>query len=85
MAYSFYLLLFPKKFHHPSVQSLHRGQFIWNLANIPLLDQYIDVLGQSKHREVVEQVIEQFKRKVIPKLSRFRACEYFLLIVIMLN
>ncbi|KFO83290.1 Hydroxylysine kinase, partial [Buceros rhinoceros silvestris] len=63
-----------EKFHHPSVQSLHRGQFIWNLANVPLLDQYIDALGQSKHREVVEQVIEQFKRKVIPKLSRFRAC-----------
>ncbi|NXT91724.1 HYKK kinase, partial [Anhinga rufa] len=63
-----------EKFHHPSVKSLHRGQFIWNLANVPLLDQYIDALGQNKYREVVEQVIEQFKVKVIPKLSSFRAC-----------
>ncbi|NWI62644.1 HYKK kinase, partial [Todus mexicanus] len=63
-----------EKFHHPSVKSLHRGQFIWNLANVPLLDQYIYALGQNKHREVVEQVIEQFKEKVIPKLSSFRAC-----------
>uniref|UniRef100_A0A8B9ZJ83 Proteasome subunit alpha type-4 n=1 Tax=Anas platyrhynchos TaxID=8839 RepID=A0A8B9ZJ83_ANAPL len=63
-----------EKFHHPSVKSLHRGQFIWNLANVPLLDRYIYALGQNQYREVVEQVIEQFKEKVIPKLSSFRAC-----------
>ncbi|KFV03468.1 Hydroxylysine kinase, partial [Tauraco erythrolophus] len=63
-----------EKFHHPSVKSLHRGQFIWNLANVPLLHQYIYALGQNKYREVVEQVIEQFKGKIIPKLSSFRAC-----------
>ncbi|KFO74155.1 Hydroxylysine kinase, partial [Cuculus canorus] len=63
-----------EKFHHPSAKSLHRGQFIWNLANVPLLDQYIYALGQNKYRPLVEQVIEQFKGKVIPKLSSFRAC-----------
>ncbi|XP_068882481.1 hydroxylysine kinase isoform X2 [Aphelocoma coerulescens] len=63
-----------EKFQHPSVKSLHRGQFIWNLANVPLLDQYIHALGHNKYRAVVEQVIEQFKGKVIPKLSSFRAC-----------
>ncbi|XP_071669875.1 hydroxylysine kinase isoform X2 [Patagioenas fasciata] len=62
-----------EKFHHPSTKSLHRAQFIWNLANVPLLDQYLYALGQNKYREVVEQVIEQFKGKVIPKLSNFRA------------
>ncbi|XP_030811234.1 hydroxylysine kinase isoform X3 [Camarhynchus parvulus] len=63
-----------EKFQHPSVKSLRRGQFIWNLANVPLLDQYIYALGQNKYRAVVEQVIEQFEGKVIPKLSSFRAC-----------
>ncbi|NXX51404.1 HYKK kinase, partial [Tricholaema leucomelas] len=63
-----------EKFYHPSVKSLHRGQFIWNLANVPLLDQYAYALGQNKYREVVEQVIEQFKGRVIPKLSSFRPC-----------
>ncbi|XP_061203606.1 hydroxylysine kinase [Neopsephotus bourkii] len=63
-----------EEFHHPSVKSLHRGQFIWNLANVPLLDQYIYALGQNKYHELVEQVIEQFKGKVVPKLSSFRAC-----------
>ncbi|XP_054244012.1 hydroxylysine kinase [Indicator indicator] len=63
-----------EKFYHPSVKSLHRDQFIWNLANVPLLDQYIYALGQNKHRKVVEEVIEQFKGRVIPKLSSFRPC-----------
>ncbi|XP_075287889.1 hydroxylysine kinase [Opisthocomus hoazin] len=63
-----------EKFHHPSVKSLHRGQFIWNLANVPLLDQYIYALGQSQYRGLVQHVIEQFKGKVTPKLSHFRPC-----------
>ncbi|NXP79582.1 HYKK kinase, partial [Ramphastos sulfuratus] len=63
-----------EKFYHPSVKSLHRGQFIWNLANVPLLEQYVYALGQNKYRAVVEQVIEQFKGRVIPKLSSFRPC-----------
>ncbi|XP_072201958.1 hydroxylysine kinase isoform X2 [Excalfactoria chinensis] len=62
------------EFHHPSVGSLHRGQFIWNLANVPLLDQYMGALGQNKHRAVVEWVVQQFKDKVTPKISSFRAC-----------
>uniref|UniRef100_A0A8C9EGI4 Hydroxylysine kinase n=1 Tax=Pavo cristatus TaxID=9049 RepID=A0A8C9EGI4_PAVCR len=75
----FSLVLLLQEFHHPSVRSLHRGQFIWNLANVPLLDQYIDALGQNKHRDVVEWVIQQFKEKVTPKISSFRACECFIL------
>uniref|UniRef100_A0A669P714 Hydroxylysine kinase n=1 Tax=Phasianus colchicus TaxID=9054 RepID=A0A669P714_PHACC len=68
-----------KEFHHPSVGSLHRDQFIWNLANVPLLDQYMDALGQNEHRDVVQWVIQQFKEKVTPKISSFRACECFIL------
>jgi len=78
-------VLFSKKFHHPSVKSLHRGQFIWNLANVPLLDQYIYALGQSQYRGLVQHVIEQFKGKVTPKLSHFRPCEYFILLVVMFD
>ncbi|EMP27746.1 Iron-responsive element-binding protein 2, partial [Chelonia mydas] len=63
-----------EKFHHPSIKSLHRGKFIWNLANVPLLEQYIHALGQNSYREVVEQLIQQFKDKIVPKLRNFRAC-----------
>ncbi|XP_060611692.2 hydroxylysine kinase [Anolis sagrei] len=63
-----------EKFQHPSTKSLHRGEFIWNLANVPLLKRYIRALGQSSYLDVVKQVIEQFDAKIVPKLSSFRPC-----------
>ncbi|XP_062819621.1 hydroxylysine kinase [Anolis carolinensis] len=63
-----------EKFQHPSIKSLHRGEFIWNLANVPLLKRYIPALGQSSYLEVVKQVIEEFEAKIVPKLSSFRPC-----------
>ncbi|KAH0619865.1 hypothetical protein JD844_014237 [Phrynosoma platyrhinos] len=61
-----------EKFQHPLIKRLHRDEFIWNLANVPLLKQYIYALDQSSYLEVVKQVIEQFKVKILPKLSSFR-------------
>ncbi|XP_062998491.1 hydroxylysine kinase [Elgaria multicarinata webbii] len=63
-----------EKFQHPSVKSLHRDGFIWNLANVPLLKRHIHALGQSRYREVVEKVLEQFRAKIVPRLSSFRPC-----------
>ncbi|XP_066492345.1 hydroxylysine kinase [Tiliqua scincoides] len=63
-----------EKFHHPLIKCLHRGEYIWNLANIPLLERYMYALGQSMYLEVIKQVIEQFKAKIVPKLSTFRPC-----------
>ncbi|XP_061450828.1 hydroxylysine kinase isoform X2 [Rhineura floridana] len=63
-----------EKFQHPLTRSLHRGKFIWNLANVPLLEQYIYALGQNRYLEVVKQVIEQFRLQILPKLSSFRPC-----------
>ncbi|KAJ6664163.1 hypothetical protein lerEdw1_008379 [Lerista edwardsae] len=50
------------------------GEFIWNLANVPLLERYIYALGQTTYLEVIKQIIEQFKAKIVPKLSTFRPC-----------
>ncbi|XP_043933378.1 hydroxylysine kinase-like [Protopterus annectens] len=63
-----------EKFHHPNIGSLNRASFIWKLSNFLLMEQYIYVLGQSKEREVVEQVILQFKEKIQPNLNQFRPC-----------
>nr|XP_056722018.1 hydroxylysine kinase [Euleptes europaea] len=63
-----------EKFHHPLIKHLHRDTFIWNLANVPLLEQYIPALNQSRDLEVVKRVIEQFKLIIVPKLSKFRPC-----------
>ncbi|KAM3828071.1 hydroxylysine kinase isoform 1-T3 [Vipera latastei] len=63
-----------EKFQHPLIKSLHRGEFIWNLTNVPLLKKYIYALGKSEHLNAVEKVIEQFQINIIPKLSTFRPC-----------
>ncbi|XP_048337864.1 hydroxylysine kinase isoform X2 [Sphaerodactylus townsendi] len=63
-----------EKFHNPLTKHLHRGTFIWNLANVPLLEQYIPALNQNQNLEVVKWVIEQFRAKIVPKLSSFRPC-----------
>ncbi|XP_051838386.1 hydroxylysine kinase isoform X2 [Antechinus flavipes] len=61
-----------EKFRHPKIGSLHRGDFIWNLRNVPLLEKYIHALGPSKNREMVEQVLQRFKDEIVTKLSHFR-------------
>ncbi|XP_023568231.1 hydroxylysine kinase isoform X2 [Octodon degus] len=59
-------------FHHPKLGILRRDDFIWNLKNVPLLEKYLDALGQNRNREIVEQVIQLFKKEVVTKLSHFR-------------
>ncbi|XP_023350536.1 hydroxylysine kinase isoform X2 [Sarcophilus harrisii] len=63
-----------EKFRHPKIGSLHRGDFIWNLRNVPLLEKYIHALDPSKNREMVEQVLLRFKDEIVTKLNHFREC-----------
>ncbi|XP_027696530.1 hydroxylysine kinase isoform X1 [Vombatus ursinus] len=63
-----------EKFHHPKISSLHRGDFIWNLRNVPLLEKYTYALGQGKNREMVDWVLKRFNDEIVPKLSCFREC-----------
>ncbi|XP_054569262.1 hydroxylysine kinase [Eptesicus fuscus] len=63
-----------EEFHHPKLRCLRRENFIWNLRNVPLLEKYLDALGQDRNRELVGQVIRLFKDEVTAKLSHFREC-----------
>lgn len=63
-----------EEFRDPGVHSLRREDFIWNLKSVPLLEQYLDALGPSPNRAIVQQVIELFKQDVRTKLSQFREC-----------
>lgn len=63
-----------EEFHHPKLNLLHRENFIWNLKNVPLLENYMGALSQGRNREIVEQVIQLFKEEVTTKLSHFREC-----------
>ncbi|CAM4654029.1 unnamed protein product [Leuciscus chuanchicus] len=48
--------------------------FIWNLASVPLLNQYIHVMDGDPVQKVVKAVIEQYQIQVMPKLPLFRKC-----------
>ncbi|XP_006888430.1 PREDICTED: hydroxylysine kinase [Elephantulus edwardii] len=63
-----------EKFHHPNLSSLHRENFIWNLKNVPLLEKYLYALDQDQNREIIEQIIQQFRDEVMTKLDHFREC-----------
>lgn len=63
-----------EKFQHPKLSSLHRENFIWNLRNIPLLENYLYALEPDQNREIVEQVIQLFRDQITAKLSQFRTC-----------
>ncbi|XP_040825466.1 hydroxylysine kinase [Ochotona curzoniae] len=63
-----------EEFRHPKLSCLHREGFIWNLKNVPLLDQYVGALGQNHSRQTVKRVIQLFKQQVAGKLNHFREC-----------
>ncbi|XP_078388656.1 hydroxylysine kinase-like isoform X2 [Cetorhinus maximus] len=61
-----------EEFQHPTTKSLHREGFRWNLSNLHLLEKYLHELEEGDTRLIVQQVIQQFKEKILPNLSKFR-------------
>ncbi|XP_028300769.1 hydroxylysine kinase [Gouania willdenowi] len=59
---------------HPQLSILERGNFIWSLSNVCLLEGYLPVLNGDPLQEVVKSVIQQYKWTVEPKRSNFRKC-----------
>ncbi|XP_030647449.1 hydroxylysine kinase-like [Chanos chanos] len=59
---------------HPNLNALQREGFIWNLSNVPLLEQYLHALDGKPVQKIVKSVIEQYKSEVVPNLSSFRKC-----------
>lgn len=41
-----------------------------------MLEEYLQVVDKKHLKEVVEDVIHQYRTSVIPKRSSFRSCEY---------
>ncbi|XP_078055964.1 hydroxylysine kinase-like [Mustelus asterias] len=60
------------EFQHPTRKSLQRQDFLWKLSNTHMLDEYLHALEEGSNRQVVEQIIQQFKEKILPNLSKFR-------------
>ncbi|KAK1805699.1 hypothetical protein P4O66_001966 [Electrophorus voltai] len=59
---------------HPNLGALQRKNFIWSLASVPLLKQYLAVVDGDPMQHVVKGVIEQYQIQVTPNLSSFRKC-----------
>ncbi|XP_036378022.1 hydroxylysine kinase [Megalops cyprinoides] len=59
---------------HPNLWVLQRKNFIWNLSNVPLLEPYLHVMDGDPVQQVVKEVIEMYKRQVLPNLGSFRKC-----------
>uniref|UniRef100_UPI00398E5EE7 hydroxylysine kinase-like n=1 Tax=Pristiophorus japonicus TaxID=55135 RepID=UPI00398E5EE7 len=61
-----------EEFQHPTLRSLQREDFLWHLSNTHMLDEYLYAVKESSNRRVVEQIIQQFREKILPNLSKFR-------------
>uniref|UniRef100_A0A8C4T3W6 Hydroxylysine kinase n=2 Tax=Erpetoichthys calabaricus TaxID=27687 RepID=A0A8C4T3W6_ERPCA len=58
-----------QEFQHPGLKSLDRKDFIWSLANTPVLEKHLSILGQQTRQQLVQNVITQFKEQVQPNLN----------------
>lgn len=52
--------------------ALQKGDCVWNLTNIPLLEEYLSEMEDDPLKDIVKAVIEKFKTDVQPKLNFFR-------------
>ncbi|XP_032870892.1 hydroxylysine kinase-like [Amblyraja radiata] len=60
-----------EEFYHPTVKSLHRDGFMWNLSNTHLLERHLHEMEEGELLSIIEQVIQQFKEKIRPNLDKF--------------
>lgn len=59
----------------PNIDVLQKGDSVWSLSNIPLLEEYLSVMEDDPLKDVVQAVIDKFKTDVKPKLNFFRKGE----------
>lgn len=59
----------------PNIEVLQKGDSVWSLSNIPLLEEYLSVMEDDPLKDVVQAVIDKFKTDVQPKLNFFRKGE----------
>lgn len=62
----------------PNIDALQKGDSVWSLSNIPLLEEYLSVMGDDPLKDVVQAVINKFKTDVQPKLNFFRKGKSFI-------
>ncbi|XP_069758943.1 hydroxylysine kinase-like [Narcine bancroftii] len=61
-----------KEFQHPNLKSLQRDCLIWKFSNIYQLNKYLFAVEEDRHRQTVQQIIQQFVETILPNMSNFR-------------
>ncbi|XP_052832722.1 hydroxylysine kinase isoform X1 [Octopus bimaculoides] len=59
-----------QNFSHPFFQN--RPQVIWNLEKLPILTKYLEFIEIENDRMLVEEVIETFKKEILPNISKYQ-------------
>ncbi|XP_032870889.1 hydroxylysine kinase-like isoform X1 [Amblyraja radiata] len=59
------------EFKHPNIKSLQRDSYIWNLSNTHQLHKYLFAVKNTSDRQIVEQIIQQFMKKILPNINNF--------------
>ncbi|KAJ8374259.1 hypothetical protein SKAU_G00048390 [Synaphobranchus kaupii] len=59
---------------HPKLSALQRENWLWNLANLPMLEPYLQTYEGEHEKQVVKDVMKMFETQVLVNMSSFRKC-----------
>ncbi|KAJ8374262.1 hypothetical protein SKAU_G00048420 [Synaphobranchus kaupii] len=57
---------------HPKLSALQRENWLWNLANLPMLEPYLQTYEGEHEKQVVKDVMKMFETQVLVNMSSFR-------------
>lgn len=52
-------------------EGILKRQSIWMLDNVPQLKDFLYVIKDEHHKDIIEQVLEQFDKRIVPNLDQF--------------
>lgn len=52
-------------------QGILKRQSIWMLDNVPQLKDFLYVIKDEHHKDIIEQVLEAFEKRIVPNLAQF--------------
>ncbi|KAJ8374260.1 hypothetical protein SKAU_G00048400 [Synaphobranchus kaupii] len=62
------------KMEHPKLSALQRKNWLWNPANLPMLEPYLQTYEGEHEKQVVKDVMKMFETQVLVNMSSFRKC-----------
>ncbi|KAJ8278839.1 hypothetical protein COCON_G00059050 [Conger conger] len=63
-----------QKMEHPKLEALQRGNFLWKLSNVHMLEPYLPALEGEDDKRIVKDILKMFQTQVLVNVSSFRKC-----------